>query len=225
VKRETRARRLAAIAIAGCAFFLLIVIAFHFIQPELDPLKRFGSEYAAGHLGWLMNVGFVSFAAGLASLAIAFGHSLQPPARSRGAGVLLGLSSLGILGSGLFNSDLQGTQPVSVSMILHSLSGFLAFLTMIPAMILLSRRLHFAKPLRGIRPVLRYFPWLVLLLFLAMLFVFEPLHLVGLGQRLFLAAMFTWLLSAAHAVRSGTFALLDETRGAEEGSDAHEGEG
>jgi len=212
---EARTRGLAAIAMVSFALMVLILIAFHFIQPELNPLKRFGSEYAAGRLGWLMNVGFFSFAAGLASLAIAFGHSLQPPARSRGAGVLLGLSSLGILGSGLFNSDLQGTQPVSVSMILHSLSGFLAFLTMIPAMILLSRRVHLAKPLRGIRPVLlRYFPWLVLILFLAGLFVFEPLKLDGLGQRLFLTVMFTWLLAAAHAIRSGAFVPLTETSGA-----------
>lgn len=206
--REGRPRKLAAIAIAGFVLMPLILIAFHFIQPELNPLKRFGSEYASGRLGWLMNVAFFGFAIGLASLAIAFAF-LRPPARSRSTGVLLGISSLGILSSGLFNSDLQGT-PVTRIGIAHDLSGFVAFLTMIPAMILASRRLHLTKNVRGIRLTLRYCPWLVLVLFLSMLFVFEPLQLVGLGQRLFVTAMFTWLLSAAYAIRSGALGGVDE---------------
>jgi len=201
---DDRARQFAAIAIAGFVWMGVTLFAFHFIQPELDPLKRFGSEYAVGRLGWLMNVGFFSFAIGLAILAVAFGRWLQPPARSRSAGILLGLSSLGILGSGLFNTHLQGTQPTWVG-IAHALSGFLAFLTLIPAMFVLSRRRRLTKQLRGIEEIIRYFPWLVLLLFLAMLFVFEPLELVGLGQRFFVVAMLTWLTSAALAIRAGAF--------------------
>lgn len=208
--REGRTRGLAATAIAGFAFLPLVLLAFHFIQPQLDPLRRFGSEYAVGRLGWLMNVGFFGFAVGLASLAIAIGHSLQPPARSRVAGLLLGISSLGILASGLFNADLQGTQ-VTQAGILHDLSGFVAFLTMIPAMIYLSRRLPSSKQIGGLWPVLRHGPWLVLILFLAMLFVFEPVRLVGLGQRLFVVAMFTWLLSTAYTIRSGAWASSEST--------------
>lgn len=200
----THVQRLATIAIAGFVAMAAILFIFHFIQPELNPLKRFGSEYAAGRLGWMMNIGFFCFAIGLASLAIAFGWSLRPPGRSRSGGVLLGLSSLGIFGSGLFNASLQGTQVTSVG-IAHDLSGFLAFLTMIPAMFILSRRRHLTKQLQGTDLILRYGPWLVLLLFLAMMFVFEPLQLVGLGQRFFVVTMLTWLVSAAHAIRAGAF--------------------
>jgi Protein of unknown function (DUF998) len=209
--QDRQSRTLGAVAIAGCAVMILILTAFHFIQPELDPLRRFGSEYAAGRLGWLMNVGFFGLAVSLASLAIAFGHSMQPPTRARGPGVLLGMSSLGILGSGVFNANLQGGRATWVGVV-HDLSGFAAFLTMIPAMILLSRRKQLAEPFRGAWRVVRHCAWLVLILFLAMLFVFEPLQLVGLGQRLFLAAMFTWLLSAAYAIRSGAFSLPEVTR-------------
>lgn len=217
---EARARRLATIATAGFALMVLILIAFHFIQPELNPLKRFGSEYAVGRLGWLMNIAFFCFAGGLLSLAFAFNLALNTQNRSLAGVILFVLAAIGIFGSGLFNTHLQGEQPTRAG-IMHALAGFLAFLTMIPAMFIFSRRFRLANLLkgeygRGIWPVLRYFPWLVLLLFLAMLFVFEPLQLVGLGQRLFLAAMFTWLLSAAHAIRSGAFTLLGETRGAEE---------
>lgn len=197
---------------AGFISMILILVAFHFIQPELDPLRRFGSEYAAGRVGWLMNVGFFCFAAGLGSLAFAFGRTVEAPGRSRAAGVLLAFSSLGILASGLFNSDLQGTQPPTWHGILHDLAGFVAFLTMIPAMFVLGRRFGRATGLRGLGPVLRYGPWPVLLLFLASLFVFGPLQLVGLGQRLFLVAVFTWLLSAAYAVGSGAFSVVEGTR-------------
>lgn len=92
----------------GCALFLLIMTAFHFIQPELHPFRRFGSEYAAGRLGWTMNVAFLGFGSALAALSIVLGRVLQPPMRSRAGSVLFAVAALGILGSGLFNADLQG---------------------------------------------------------------------------------------------------------------------
>ena len=45
---EGRPRKLAAIAIAGLVLMPLILIAFHFIQPELNPLKRFGANTLLG---------------------------------------------------------------------------------------------------------------------------------------------------------------------------------
>lgn len=206
-------RRLATISVVGFGLFLSLLSALHFIQPELDPLARFGSEYAAGRMGWLMNVAFVCFAVGLAALALAFDQGLRAPARSRLGSVLLGLGALGILSSGVFNADLQGAATTTRG-IAHDLSGFVAFLSLLPAMIIVSRRLSRAGRLTGIYRALPRLAVLAVLLFLAMLFLFDPLGLVGLGQRLFLAAVFAWLLIAAAGLRSG--ALATET--APEGS-------
>lgn len=42
-------------------------------------------------------------------------------------------------------------------------------------------------------------------LFLAMMFVFGPFGVIGLGQRIFLGGVFAWLLLAAHGLRTGSF--------------------
>lgn len=197
----TSARRLATIAMAGFAAFIAIYVAFHFIQPELDPLRRFGSEYAAGRAGWLMVIAFFALAVGLAAQAWAFERALRP-ARSRAATVLFLIGAVGTVGSGVFTADLQGTG-VTRSGILHDLSGFVMFLSLIPAILILSHRLRRHGRLRGGYRALLPVAWLVLALFLAALFL---IPLPGLGQRLFLAAFFAWLLVTAAGLRAGAFA-------------------
>lgn len=197
-------RNLARLAMAGFALFIVILIAFHFIQPELNPMTRFGSEYAAGELGWLMKLAFFAFAAGLLSLALSLWFGVAAQGRSTVGIILLAVAAIGILGSGLFNADLQGGDRTQTG-VLHDLFGFLAFLALIPAMFLVSRRLRRLGPSAGFYRALRVLPWLVLALFLLMMFVFGPVGLVGLGQRLFLIAMFAWLIMVAHGVHVGVF--------------------
>lgn len=200
----SRAMRLGVLATSCFAVFLAIVIALHFVQPELHPFRRFVSEYAVGPMGWLLNVGFLCFAFGLAALAAAFGWLLTPPSRTRPGGALLGVSALGILAGGLFNADLQGTD-VTMQGIAHDLAGFVAFLSLLPGTIVTSRRLAGANRLGGLYRGLRPLAWLLVALFLAMMFVFGPLGVVGLGQRIFIGGMFGWLLLAAHGLRAGAF--------------------
>lgn len=195
----------AGISIIGFSLLIFIMLAFHFIQPELNPLTRFGSEYVVGRLGWIMNIAFFCFAGGLLSLAFAFRWGLNPQNRSRTGSILFVLAAIGILGAGLFNTHLQGEQPTTAG-IIHALSSLFAFLTMIPAMFIFSRQLRLADLLKGKYKALRYLPWLITLLFLSMMFVFEALNLVGLGQRLFLCALFYWLFLASRGLQTGAFA-------------------
>lgn len=201
---DQKSRTAAGLSTIGFSMFILIMFAFHFIQPELNPLTRFGSEYVTGRLGWIMNIAFFCFAGGLLSLAYAFNRGLHIRDRLQTGVILFILAAIGILGSGLFNTHLQGEQPTTAG-IIHALSGFLAFLTMIPAMFIFSRRMRIAGYLKGKYRALLYLPWLITLLFLSMMFVFETLNLVGLGQRLFLSAVFYWLILAARGIQTGDF--------------------
>ena len=201
---ENKDHKFASVAIIGFLLFIAIMFAFHFIQPELNPLTRFGSEYVVGKMGWLMNFAFFCFAIGLASLTYAFNRSLKLPTKSRTGEILLGISTLGVLGSGIFNADLQGAEFTTTGGF-HGLFGFLMFLTLIPAMIVFSRRFRLSNLLRNEYRALWLLSWLVLLLFLSMLFAFGPLQLVGLGQRIFLVAMFSWLILAARGIQTGAF--------------------
>lgn len=200
---------LARLAIVGFCLFIIILTSFHLIQPELSPLARFGSEYAVGRLGWLMNVAFLCFSVGLLSLAHTFRLGLKSERRSRTGEILLSLSAVGILGSGLFNADLQ-TADVTTAGILHAISGLLAFFTLIPSMLIFSQKLHNAGRLAGAYKALRYLPWISTLLFLAMLAYFGPNNLAGLGQRLFLASVFAWLITVAYGFQSGALQSLSK---------------
>lgn len=202
---SARLATLADIASVGVALFLSITIVLHLLQPDLDPAGRFVSEYAPGPTGWLMNVAFVALAVALASFAVAFGRQLRPPFRSRAAGILFAVAALGILVSGAFNSDLQTDSVMTTSGAIHDLAGFAAFLTMLPAMVAVAGRLRTHRPEHKLSLSLTVHAWVVIALFVAMLFLFEPRGLVGLGQRLFLATMLGWHLVAAGALRSGMF--------------------
>ena len=194
---------------------MLVITAFHFIRPELNPLTSVVSEYAVGTMGWLLNAALVGFAVGVASLGLAFARELQPPASSQVGGVLLTVSALGILSSGLFNTEPRGADQTLAGRI-HFLSGLQWLLCMISAMIVLSRRLNLANRLRDGYQMLQPLSWLAafLFLFLASFFVFGEMHgLPGLGQRLFLAVMFAWLLTAAQGIRSDKFARQDSPAG------------
>jgi len=199
---QHRQWQLATAALAGFASFIVVLVAFHFIQPELNPIRRFGSEYAVGRMGWLMKTAFFCFSAGLAALATAIGFTAGVSSRSRIAGVLLWISSVGILLSGVFNSDLQGA-PVTGVGVAHDLAGFAAFLTVLPAMFVVSRRLPVEDVGSGTYSTMKVLPLTSLILFLALLFYFGMNGLGGLGQRIFLASLFSWLLVTAQGVRSG----------------------
>lgn len=207
----SRAGRLGVFATWSFTVFLAVVVVLHFMQPELHPFRRFVSEYALGRMGWLLNTGFLSFAAGLAALAAAFGWLLDAPAQRRVGGILLGVSALGILASGLFNADLQGTHRTSRG-IAHDLAGFVAFFSLMPGAIITSRRLARANRLRGRYLWLILLAWLLVPLFLAMMFVFGPLGVIGLGQRIFLSGVFAWLLFAAHGLQTRSFEALGDGR-------------
>lgn len=201
---DKKSKMAAGISIIGFSLFIIIMLAFHFIQPELNPLTRFGSEYVVGRLGWIMNIAFFCFAGGLLSLAFAFNRGLNPQNRSMTGLILFVLAAIGILGAGLFNTHLQGEQPTTAG-IIHALSSFLAFLTIIPAMFIFSRQLRLADLLKGKYKALRYLPWVITLFFLSMIFVFGELNLIGLGQRLFLFALFYWLFLASRGFQTGAF--------------------
>jgi hypothetical protein len=68
---------LATIAIVGTAYFVVAVAALHFLSPDINPIQRRTSEYAAGPFGYLMTSAFVSLS--LASWALTHTQK-RPPA-------------------------------------------------------------------------------------------------------------------------------------------------
>lgn len=196
-------------------FFAVMFLAFSFIQPELNPLYRFGSEYAVGRMGWLMKLSFFVWGTGLFSFAIAMVIGLDSAARSTVAVVLFMLAGNGIFLSGVFDSDLQVLNanppplwieaPPSFEHKLHVVAGLVAFFSILPGAGLVSRRLRIAGRLSGTCKWLRPLSWLLTAAFVLLVAVFMPLGLAGLGQRIFLLMVFAWMLIAAPGLANGAF--------------------
>ncbi len=204
-------------AIAGSIlFFVVVYILFLIIQPELNPLHRFGSEYAVGRMGWLMKAAFFCWGFSLLALAFAMSTGLDSEVKSRAAIVLFAVAATGIFLSGIFDSDLQVRNenppplwiepPPSDDQIWHAVSGIVGLSSLMIGAGLVSRRLRVAGRLHGRYRWLQPLSWLSPIAFVGFATVFVPYGLAGLGQRLFLLFLLLWVILAAHGLGKAAFA-------------------
>ena len=88
---------------AALVAFLLAVAALHILRPEMDPARRYLSEYAIGRWGLLMTAAFFCVAVGAGALAVGWGRRRDPLARVAAAALLLyagGMALAGIVPEG-----------------------------------------------------------------------------------------------------------------------------
>jgi hypothetical protein len=142
------AARLGLVGIIGTVFFIVALIALHFLRP--DDIVRYGTNigfYSVGPYGSIFVAAFISL--GLAGLALALGLRLAV-ARSRSSragSLLLGLFGTGWVLAGIFRDapDVASLEPVlqekiyPASTIIHDLGGFVGLILLIVSMLVLSR--------------------------------------------------------------------------------------
>jgi hypothetical protein len=211
---------LARMAMVGTLFFVFVMyVAFVFIQPELNPIYRFGSEYSAGRMGWLMKLAFFVWGVGLLALALAMAKGLDTAARSTSAIILFVAGGVGVVFAGLFDSDLQVLNenpppvwvepPASDEQVLHDAGGMIGLLSQMVGAGFVTRRLRLAGRLGPKYHILRLLSWLTPVAFVAFAFFFVSYGLAGLGQRVFLALMFAWQIIAQYGLATGAFSPRD----------------
>lgn len=210
----------AATALAGTAFLgvlfyaVVMYVVFPLVQPELNPLYRYGSEYAVGRAGWLMKLAFFVWGSGLLALALAMARGLDAESRSRVAIALFVVGGVGVFLAGVFDSDLQLPNddpppmwvegPPSDEQVLHGAAGTVGLLSLMAAAGFATRRLRRAGRLGSRFRWLRILSWLTPVAFVAFL-VSVSYGFAGLGQRIFLAVMFAWQLLAARGIVDDAF--------------------
>jgi len=118
----------ARLSFASAAAFVVLLVALHFVKPEVDPSWHFISEYAIGRLGWMMVLAFLSLSVSYVGLFAAVRSQLRTVAGRIGLALLL-VSALGLAIAAAFTTD-----PVTVSEdavttegSLHNLGGTLGF--------------------------------------------------------------------------------------------------
>lgn len=196
-------------------FFIVMYVAFPFIQPELNPLYRFGSEYAVGPMGWLMKLNFFVWGGGLFAFALGMAIGVDSKARSRIAVVLFMLAGVGVFLSGVFDSNLQVLNenppprwiepPSSRENTLHAIAGLVTFFSLMSGAGLVARRLRIEGRLNGVYRWLRVLSWLLPVAFVCFVAAFIPNGLGGLGQRIFIGLVLLWVILAARGLQKGAF--------------------
>lgn len=200
---------LGTVAIAGLATFVAIFAAMHLIQTDLNPVASFGSDYALGRAGWLMQLGFMSAGIGVLSLALGLRGSLALGARRRLAVGLVAAAGVGFVGSGLFSTDPpldDGTTGYTTEGTLHDLAGMVLFLSLIIGTFVLARVFRRDPRWARMAPVAKGFAWASLAGLIVTLIAGEAgtppdEGVVGLVQRVFIVIIVAWLLLVSSRVR------------------------
>jgi Protein of unknown function (DUF998) len=166
------------------AYYVIVLIILHILEPEFDPRFRFMSEYALGDYGWLMITTF--FALGLAPLVAAIGlQNVYQWSRSTRIGLgLLVVAAMFIWLAGIFRDSIP-----------HLLAGVVAFPSIVMAVLLLSWTFRRAVGWQAIYGVGLF----IALVMLAMLFLMvADLGMPGLQQRVFIFLFLLWLSIVVH---------------------------
>ena len=185
-------RRAATLALAGFAFWLVVVVALPVLTPDAyDPIEQSISALALVRFGGFMDAAFLAF--GLGSVALAFGLH-----RSMDGALLapLLLAACGLLWSllGFFR-----TGPAGTGAAVHGAVATASFLLIVVVMFLFAgvfrddaRWRSFAKPTAA---------WAVVAVAALLLIPILGEEVFGASERFFVAAFVSWMMTAAARLR------------------------
>ena len=172
------------IVFACAAYFVIVLLALHVLEPEFDPRYRFMSEYVWGAYGWLMTTTF--FALGLAAFTVAAGlRGAHQSSRSARLGFgLLAVGALSVCLAGVFKDFVP-----------HFAASAVAIPSIILATLLLSWSFRHAGKWHAIHRG-------TLLIAFGMLAAFASINMhfgmPGLLQRAFIFLFLLWLSIVVH---------------------------
>jgi len=117
-------RMAAAAAMLATGLFVVLLVAAHRLQPEIDPSTSFISELALGRHGWVMQAAFLMLATSNLALLLAIRPWLWSRPARFGA-VLFLIGTIGTILGGLFVTDPMNTLPEAQTTggRLHNLGG------------------------------------------------------------------------------------------------------
>jgi hypothetical membrane protein len=185
---------------ASVSFWVIAVIALHFLDSDIAAADTYVSDYALGDYGWLMRAAFV--VVGIGTIAIGWGLrvTLAPGKRVTGSVVLVLLAGVGFILAGIFNTDPTGETDLTAAGTIHLLSALVLFLCLIIS----------AWMLRGVfkrGEAWAPFSIIALLFAIALTVTFLVSFLtgedgpVGLTQRIFAGVIMIWLFVLGWNIR------------------------
>ena len=178
-------RTAARLSFAGAATFLVLLVALHFIKPELDPSWRMVSEYEIGRYGWVMGLAFLSLAFSCATLFVAIRSQIRTTGGKIGLALLM-VSGLGITIAAIFTADpiTASNDDLTTHGTLHSVGALLGIPTFPIAATLIGRSLACNREWSPARRSILWtagLTWISLLVFVVSMVVMLPQSQGGFG--------------------------------------------
>jgi len=166
------------------AYYVIVGVALHILEPEYDPRFRFMSEYVWGTYGWLMTTTF--FVLGLAAFAVAAGlRDVHQSSRSARIGFgLLAVGALFVCLAGVFKEFIP-----------HAAASAVGIPSILMAALLLSWSFRQAAAWQTIYRATLLIALGMLAAFLSMV---AHVGMPGLQQRAFLFLFLLWLSIVVH---------------------------
>jgi hypothetical protein len=194
----------AKLSLWSAFIFIDLLVALHFLKPELDPSWHFISEYQIGKFGWMMSLAFLSLAASCLALCIALWSQLKIVGRI--GLLLLIISGAGMIIAAIFISDPLDAKSESEHGKLHQLG---AMLDSIPfASILITTGLIRNNKWKSTKKILIWsviMVWAGLIVFIVSMVLlfpadgkFGPEVLMGWPNRLMIIVQSLWLIIIAN---------------------------
>jgi hypothetical protein len=207
-------RTAATISLAAIGLAAVIMIALHFVKPELAPSWRMLSEYSIGANGWMMKVAFWLMA--LSNLGLAF--ALQRHAKTVAAKIGIGLHyivAVALVGAGLYDMDPITIRPEQATSNgqMHGLTAMIGVPGQVLAALTLAWGLtrprqifeHSRAPILG-SAIATLVALLLMFAYLAMAVPanggFGPAVMAGWLNRLVVATFVAWLATAGSHARA-----------------------
>jgi hypothetical protein len=183
--RNTRFTSVARWIVFACAaYYIIVIVTLHYLEPEYDPRYRFMSEYAFSGHGWLMTTTFFVLALALFTVAVTVRNFYPPPRSARLGFGLLVVGAAGICVAGIFRG-----YP------LHDVGGAIGLPSIIMAALALSWSFRQTRGWRSRFPVSLLIALGMLIALVSMIF---DVGMPGVQQRILLFLMLMWLSIVAH---------------------------
>ena len=190
-KKATIFRR---IVLACAAYYVIVGVALHILEPQYDARFNFMSDYAWGAYGWLMTTTF--FVLGLAVLTVAVGvRNVHQSSRSArvGCGLLI-IGAAFVCLAGVFRG-----------FPLHDVASAVGIPSLLMAALLLSWSFRHATGWQAIHPA----TFLIAVgMFAAFVSMVLDVGMPGLQQRAFLFLLLLWLSVVVHRLVRVTAGLV-----------------
>ena len=201
-KPSPSSQTLGSLAVGGTAFFLLVVVAMHALNPNVDIAHRPTSDYATGRFGYLMTSAFVALSLATWSLVMGFSRSLRPSGTQRIDLFFLAWFATGLLIAACFPIDPEGA-PKSFAGTVHRINGPLAFLSLTLGTNLTSRLFRLQDNWRPISQVASLLALLMIPEFIAGGITAARGTGAGIAQRILIVTFAAWYLVTGFRLRMG----------------------